>query len=332
MADVAGRAGVSSMTVSRAFRKGGAISAETRDRILAAAEELGYVLDQTAGTLSSKRSGFIAALVPSLNNSNFADTARGLTDAIEATGLQVLLGYTDYSIAKEEKLIDSMLMRRPEGIILTGGRHTERARRRLEAAGIPVIETWDTPAAPLGHVVGFSNAEAMKALVRHVHARGYRRIGYIGGTSNRDTRGADRRVGYTQAIADLGLPSGLVISFGQPPISMAQGAEAIDHLIRRWPDVDAAVCVSDLSAFGALMECHRRGWAVPGRIALAGFGDFEVARATAPRLTTVSVDAYGIGHGAGELLCRAVDANRDGRFFPAEVLLTTVQVIQRETT
>jgi LacI family gluconate utilization system Gnt-I transcriptional repressor len=299
---------------------------------MAAADDLGYVLDQTAGTLSSKRSGFIAALVPSLNNSNFAETARGLTDAIEATGLQLLLGYSDYSIEKEEKLVESMLMRRPEGIILTGGRHTERSRRRLVAAGIPVIETWDIPVDPLGHVVGFSNAAAMTALVRHIHARGYRRIAFVGGTSNRDTRGADRRVGYTQAIEELGLPKGLVISFGQPPISMAQGAEAIDHLVKRWPDVDAAVCVSDLSAFGALMECKRRGWAVPGRIALAGFGDFEVARSAFPRLTTVSVDAYGIGHTAGELLRRAVEAKRDKSFFPPEMVLTTFQVVPRETT
>ena len=332
MADVAERAGVSTMTVSRAFRKGGAISAETRHRIMTVADEIGYVLDQAAGTLSSKRSGFVAALVPSLNNSNFADTARGVTDAIEESGLQLLLAYTDYSVEKEEELLEAMLMRRPEGIILTGGRHTDRSRRRLAAAGIPVIETWDVPPEPIGHVVGFSNAAAMGALVHHLYDRGYRRIGYIGGTSNRDTRGADRRLGYTQAVEALGLPRGMVISFGKPPISMAQGAEAITHLVARWPDVDAALCVSDLSAFGALMECTRRGWAVPGRIAIAGFGDFEIASSSAPRLTTVFVDAYGIGHGAGELMLSAIAAERSGRRFSPQSTLTPFRVIQREST
>lgn len=332
MADVAELAGVSTMTVSRALKKGGSISEKTRRKIMDAVDELGYVLDQMAGTFSSKRSGFIVALVPSINSSNFADTARGITEAIENNGLQLLLGYTDYLIEKEERLVESMLTRRPEGIIVTGGRHADRTRRLLSAAGIPVIETWDIPDKPIEHVVGFSNAAATNALVHHLHGLGYRNIGFVGGTSNRDTRGADRRLGYVQAIEQLGLPRGRVISFGKPPISMEQGGEAIVHLMSQWPDVDAAVCVSDLSAFGALMECHRRGWAVPGRIAIAGFGDFEVARCSFPRITTVSVDAFEIGRAAGDLLLRAIEANREGRRIPPELMLMPFKIIQREST
>lgn len=332
MADVAERAGVSTMTVSRALKKGSPISAETRRRIMQAVDDLGYVLDQTAGTLSSKRSGFIATLIPSVNNSNFSDTVRGITEAIEGSGLQLLLGHTDYLVEKEETLLESMLTRRPEGIILTGGSHTPRSRRLLETVGIPVIEAWDLPRQPVEHVVGFSNAAAIRALVHDLFARGYRNIGFIGGTSNRDTRGADRRVGYSQAIAELGLSKSRIISFGSPPISMEQGGEAIVQLIEQWPEVDAAICVSDLSAFGALMECHRRGWAVPGRIALAGFGDFEVSRCTHPRLTTMAVDALAIGRTAGDLLLRAIEARREGHVLPPETMIMPFRVIQREST
>ena len=86
-----------------------------------------------------------------------------------------------------------MLRRRPEAIVVTGGKHTARGRKLLENSGIPVVETWDLPTKPVRHVVGFSNAEAAEALVRYLHAKGYRRIAFIGGTTNRDTRGADRR-------------------------------------------------------------------------------------------------------------------------------------------
>ena len=89
MADVAARAGVSTMTVSRALKDGASIAPDTRRHIMKAVEELGYVLDLSAGSLSSKRSGFVAALIPSINNSNFADTARGLTDALAGSGLQL---------------------------------------------------------------------------------------------------------------------------------------------------------------------------------------------------------------------------------------------------
>lgn len=332
MAAVAERAGVSTMTVSRALRKGGSISPETRRKIMNAVDELGYVLDQRAGTLSSRRSGFIAALAPSINNSNFADTALGLTTAIESADLQLLLGYTDYRIEKEERLVEAMLMRRPEGIVVTGGRHTDRTRRLLESAGAPVVETWDIPSSPIEHVVGFSNAAATNALVHHLHALGYRRIGFVGGATDRDARGADRRLGYIQATEQLGLPRGRIVAFGDPPISMEQGGEAIVRLMSQWPDVDAAVCVSDLSAFGALMECRRRDWPVPGRIGIAGFGDFEVARCSFPRITTVAVDAQEIGRAAGALLLRAIEATREGRRIPPETTLIPFKVIQREST
>jgi LacI family transcriptional regulator, gluconate utilization system Gnt-I transcriptional repressor len=332
MANVAARAGVSTMTVSRALKNGASIAKETRDRIIRAVDELGYVLDQSAGSLSSKRTGFVAALIPSINNSNFADTARGLTDALAGAGLQLLLGYTDYSVEKEESLIESMLRRRPEAILVTGGRHTPRGQKLLQNCGIPVIETWDLPKTPVQHVVGFSNAEASAALVRHLHEKGYKRIAFIGGTTNRDTRGADRRAGYEAAMQQLGLKESRVISFGTPPITMKQGGEALVRLVEQWPEVEAAICVSDLSAFGALMECHRRSWKVPGRIAIAGFGDFEISETCYPAITTVGVACYDIGNKAGELLLRAIKGERNGKPISAETLITDFKVIPREST
>ena len=332
MSDVARKAGVSTMTVSRALRDGASIASDTREKIMKAVEELGYVLDQSAGSLSSKRTGFVAALVPSLNNSNFADTARGLTDALQGTGLQLLLGYTDYSTEKEEELIESMLRRRPEAIVVTGGNHTLRGRKLLENAGIPIIETWDLPSKPVRHVVGFSNAKAAEALVRYLHAKGYRKIGFIGGTSNRDTRGADRRLGYERAMAALGLKETRIISFGTPPISMKQGGQALAQLVEQWPDVEAAICVSDLSAFGALTECQRRKWPVPKRIAIAGFGDFEISSCSYPTITTVGVNCYEIGRQAGELLLRAIEGERAQKPAAAETILMDYAVIARQST
>jgi LacI family gluconate utilization system Gnt-I transcriptional repressor len=332
MTDVAERAGVSAMTVSRALKADGAVSEKTRQRILAAVEELGYVLDQTAGTLSSKRSGFVAALIPSLNNSNFSDTAQGMERALQESGLQLLLGATDYEQEKEERLVEAMLRRRPEGIIVTGGDHSPKLRRLLQSAGVPVVETWDLPGKPIEHVVGFSNAEAMQALVERLHALGYREIGFIGGASPRDSRGTARRRGYEAAVTALGLPRDRVIAFGETPITMEHGSAAMTQMMRQWPKVDAVICVSDLSAFGALMECQRRGWAVPDRVAIAGFGDFEVARCCHPRITTISVDPIGIGMAAGALLWRSIAAARAGARLPPEVRRMPYAIIERETT
>ncbi len=329
MADVARKAGVSTMTVSRALKNPDLVAKDTRDRILIAVDALGYVLDQAAGSLSSRRTGFIAAIIPSINNSNFSDTARGITDELEATGEQLLLGYTDYSVEKEERLIELMLRRRPEGIILTGGRHTERARRLLTNAAIPVVETWDVPARPIDLVVGFSNKDAMGLLVRTLVAKGYTKLGYIGGTTERDTRGSQRRAGFVSVLRKLSLPHDRLVSFGVPPISIEQGAEAVGSLLARWPDTEVAICVSDLSAFGALMECHRRGMRVPEDIAIAGFGNYEIAACCHPRITSVDVGCYDIGRLAARQLIRAINGGKEAH--AERVIVTPCHVVERES-
>ena len=228
MADVAARVGVSKMTVSRALNHTGgsarSTSAALRQRILQTCQEMGYVIDQTARTFSTKRSGIVAALIPALNNSNFSDTAHGLTAALEGSGLQVLLGYTDYDVEAEERLLRAMLARRPEGLVLTGGSHTPAARELVKAASVPVIETWDLLNEPIEHTVGFSNAEAVADLVRQLYAKGYRRMAFLGGVPESDARGADRRHGWEQAMRELGLDPKRTLSVGEAPVSMAHGA------------------------------------------------------------------------------------------------------------
>ena len=157
MQKIAKLAGVSAMTVSRALKADASVSLKTRQKVLDVVQQTGYVPDATARIFASGRSGFVAVLVPSINNSNFADTVRGMSHVFEAAGLQVLLGDTGYSVDREDVLIGTLLQRRPEAIILTGGVHTAHARNMLANADIPIVETWDLPKTPLGHVVGFSN-------------------------------------------------------------------------------------------------------------------------------------------------------------------------------
>lgn len=331
MSDVAAHAGVSTMTVSRAMKQGASVSASTRARILAAIEELGYVPDQSAGSLSSKRTAFVAAIVPSLNNSNFADTARGLTDSLEGAGLQLLLGYSDYSLKREEQLVEAMLRRRPEAVVLTGGQHTPRARKLLEQAGIPIVETWDVPKDPLDHVVGFSNSEAAAELVRYLYGKGHTKLAFIGGATDRDARGLDRRLGFERAVHDLGLGPPRIIALGDPPSTMQQGSEALHLLASTWPDTEAVVCVSDPSAFGVLTACQRLGWSVPERLAIAGFGDFEISACSHPAITTLHVDCYNIGQCSGELIARAIEAERTGSTLAPQAIITPYQVVARES-
>lgn len=307
MADVARAAGVSPMTVSRAFKPDSSVTQATREAILQAADQLGYVLDSTASSLRSQKTDFVAVTIPSINNANFADTVRGLSEGLKHRGLQILLGTTDYDTAEEERLIEQLLRRRPEAIVVTGGKHTPRARRLLVGAGIPVIETWDLPTDPIGHVVGFSNAQAVRGMVDHFVAQGATRIAFIGGDADRDTRGTDRRAGFIAAMRAHGLDATRLIDAGAPPISMREGADAMGRLLDTLADTQAVIAVSDLSAFGALTECQRRGVSVPDRIWLAGFGDYEIAGISVPALTTINPFPREIGGRTAALILDLLD-------------------------
>ncbi len=314
MADVARLAGVSKMSVSRVLT-GQHVSDATRQAVMEAVRKTGYVADAVAGALSSGRANIVAVIVPSLSSSNFSETVRGINDVVETRNLRLLLANTDYVVEREETLIASLLSHQPRGIVLTGGHHTERARAMLAQARIPVIETWELPAEPIDRVVGFSNEAAAAAMGRHLYTRGYRRIGFVGGTTHLDLRGMARRNGYLAAVAEAGLHAPREIGPDEASTNMTHGVamenagRALNQLLAQWPDTDAVMCTSDIHAFGVIMASHRLGLKVPDDIAVAGFGDFELARHCFPAITTVSVDAYGIGRSTGLSMLAAIDAS-----------------------
>ena len=165
----------------------------------------------------------------------------------------------------------------------------------LENSGIPVIETWDIPSDPIDSVIGFSNAEASAMIVQHLVSSGRTKIAFLGGDTSRDTRGFDRRRGFSRTMEELGLDATRLAEAGPPPISMREGAEALSRLMQKWPDTEAVVCVSDLAAFGALTECQRLGIDVPRQMAIAGFGAYEISDICVPPITSVDPHCYQIG-------------------------------------
>lgn len=329
MTDIAREVGVSAMTVSRAFRGDAGINADTRTAILNKAREMGYVFDATAASLRQKRSGFVAVTVPSINNANFAETVRRLTQGLARRDLQILLGNTEYDPAEEERLIEQLLRRKPEAIVLTGGQHTKRTQQMLKLAGIPVVETWDHPETPIDRVVGFSNRKAMYALVDHLVTTGLHRIAFIGGDSARDPRGKERRAGFMEAMSAHELSGGRLVATGAAPVGMAEGAGALDTLLARFPDTQAVVCVSDLVAFGVVSQCQRRGIHVPADLAVTGFGNYEIGRICVPRLTTIDVHAGNIGARTADLIVELLNSDTD----PQAPMRTDIQtdIILRES-
>lgn len=298
MTDVAREAGVARVTVSRVISDPGSVAPTTRATVEAAIARLGFVPNLNAGALASSRSRIVGALVPTLSNAWFADTMDGLSATLSAAGYQLLLGQTRYDPQEEDRLVDAFIGRRVDAMVLTGTQHAPGVRARLQRTGMPVVECWDLNDAPIDTVVGFSNAAAGEAVARHLVARGCRRLAFIGA---REHRSAQRLQGFGDTARTLGCGD-VHTQLVQPPSSVDDGARGLEALMAAQPALDGLFCSNDTLALGALMACRRHGWAVPGRIAVAGFSDLPVAAASVPALTTVRIESRALGERIGGLL------------------------------
>lgn len=298
--DVARQAGVSAQTVSRVLNMPEQVPPTTVARIREAISAVGYVPNLLAGGLASGRSRLVAALVPTIVGPVFLETIEALTRTLGARGYQLMLGESGYDDSDEAELLQNLISRRPDGIILTRIVQSPEARERLVAARIPVVETWDLTADPVDMLIGFSHADAGAAVADFFAARGSRRPALLTGD---DPRAARRRDGYAARLARHGLlrsaaqlPSVQV----RAPAPLGAGRTSFARLIEQSPKIDAIFCSTDYIAFGAIIEARERGIRVPEDVAIVGFGDLSIARDTAPALTTVRIDGTEIGRCAAE--------------------------------
>jgi LacI family gluconate utilization system Gnt-I transcriptional repressor len=296
--DVARLAGVAPITASRALNTPGQVSAEVLKKVTEAVANTGYVPNRVAGGLASARSRLVAALVPTISGPVFLETIQALNEALVERGYQLMLGQSGYVDSREDALLDAIISRRPDGIVLTGIMHSPEGRKRLLAAGIPVVETWDFTPTPLDMLVGFSHVDVGRAVVDFLYAKGRRRLAVIAGDDERSQR---RQQAFQAAAHAAGLPEVPVVIV-PAPTTLKSGRNALLELLQTSPDVDAVFCSSDLLALGVMIEAQARGIAVPRQLAVVGFGDLEFAADLQPALTSVRIDGTAIGRLAAQFI------------------------------
>jgi LacI family gluconate utilization system Gnt-I transcriptional repressor len=323
LADVAKLAGVSPITVSRALNQPHLVRPNTVAKVQAAVAQTGYVKNMMAGALASNRSRLVSLVLPTISTPIFADMVQAASDHLTAAGYQVMLGLSSYEAWREEVLVETILSRRPDGVILTGSLHTDSTRRRLQAAQVPVVEAWDLTPSPIDMMVGFSHEEVGHAIAQHLLERGYKRIAIL---AVEDPRAARRNQGLQAGLAKLGVQVAAVQMMPLPS-TFGLGRDGLSLLLERCPDVDAVVCSSDTLAHGVLTEAIARGLSVPGQLAVVGFGDLNFAARTYPPLSTVRVDGANIGRVAAQAILDRLDGKA-----VAGLTDTGFQLIQRGST
>ena len=309
--DVSEASGVSEMTVSRVLRNRGDVSATTREKVLKAAKELGYVPNKIAGALASQRVNLVAVIIPSLSNMVFPEVMTGISQVLEDTELQPVVGVTDYQPEKEERVLFEMLSWRPSGVIIAGLEHSDASKAMLKASGVPVVEIMDVDGDPIDSAVGISHRRAGREIAKEIVAAGYKRIAFLGTKMPLDHRARKRFEGFTEVLAKAGLEVADQ-EFYSGGSALAKGREMTEAILQRTPDLDFIYYSNDMIGAGGLLYCLEAGIDIPGKVGLAGFNGVDLLDGLPRQLATMDACRLEIGQAAARIIAeRSVGAVPD---------------------
>lgn len=300
--DVSKAAGVSIATVSRVYNGSRRVDEKTRRLVVAAAEALDYHPNALARSLVHKSTETVALVVPDISNPFFPEVARGVEDAANGSGYNVILCNSDNRPEKEVAYCSVMRKRRVDGIIfiMTGEETSHIAA--LNRAGVPVVLVDREPGdLPIDMVVT-DNLEGGRAAAQHLLDLGHERLGTITGPLKTRTA-ADRLLGFQQVLEAAGRFRLEYVTEGGG-YDMPSGYLGMNRLLALPEPPTAVFAGNDLMAIGALRALEEAGMTAPRDVSVVGYDDIALASITSPRLTTVAQPKYEMGYTAMEVLMR----------------------------
>ena len=322
--DIALRAGVSVMTVSKALRDEHDISVETKTRVKLLAQQLGYVPDSSAQQLRTRRTKLFGVVVSSVASPILSRVVLAIEERAYELGYDILLSQTQDKPEREEACVNRFLSRRVDGFfIVPAYRMANEARiyQELLARKIPTIV--------LGHTAAFckdfisvetDDVQASYAATQHLLTLGHKRIAFISGPIILPST-SERLEGYRRALREAGLDvdDGLVFQAGG---TVEDGAAIALQMINESTDATAIQAVNDLTAIGCVETLLKQGIRVPDDMSVVGFGDILLGRHFRVPLTTLNQPKYRLGSAAVEAMHQMLRGNRpESRRLPAELVV-----------
>jgi LacI family transcriptional regulator, galactose operon repressor len=327
--DVAARAGVHPSTVSRVLNShvDSTIRPETRQRVLRAAEQLGYRASPLARSLRLQRTLTLGMLVPDITNPFFSSIIKGAEDAARDRGYTLILGNSEDEPEREETYLRVLRERQVDGLLIASSQMADETIAGLRDDGFPFVLLNRGARFPGDLVVVVDNLAASIEVVDHLAALGHRRIGHIAGPQN-TTTGMDRLDGYREAVRALGLADDPELVAYAAGFSVASGRRALAAMLAGPARPTAVFAANDLIAIGMLQHLRQVGVRVPGDLSIVGFNDIPLAGLLEPALTTVRVPQLEMGAVATHLL---IDRLEDRPIHDVRVTLPTALVVRSST-
>ncbi|WKX68773.1 LacI family DNA-binding transcriptional regulator [Streptomyces sp. XD-27] len=320
---VALHAGVSRATVSRVVNGSPKVADGSREAVLRAIRELGYVPNQAARSLVTQRTDSFALVLPEEPGRVFSDDqffpgiVRGVSQELEEADKQLVLMMAR-SAASRDRIERFALARHVDGVMMASMHGDDPLPATLARMGIPVVCNERLPGSASLPYVGVDNAGGARAAVRHLVAAGRRGIATVAGPQDM-VAGIDRLAGYRAELRNAGLPETVAVG----DFTQESGVVAMDGLLARAPALDAVFVASDLMAVGVLRALRRAGRRVPEDVAVVGFDDIDSVRYAEPPLTTVRQPVPELGRRLARQLLRlaAGEAIEPSVVLPTELVL-----------
>lgn len=322
--DVAKRAGVSAITVSRVINSSGVVNTATRERINRAIEEMGYVPNSLAKSFRSKQTCLIALVVSDITNPFWTTIARGVEDTSEKNGFHVILCNSDENPEKEANYLNVLLQRRVDGIIIAPTTNDKNQFLMLKRHALPCVLLDRRVDGFKCDTVVSAGREGARKMTHHLLRLGYRRVAIVAGPPTIST--AQERVeGYRQALQENQVPidASLIV---RDTYRQDSGYESVKQLLKQESRPEAIFAGNNFIAIGALHAIRELGLRIPEDVALAGFDDIPQGSLISPALTVVSQPAYEMGVSATESLISRLSGKYRGR--PRDIVFDTSIIIR----
>lgn len=312
ISDVAAAAHVSLGTVSNVLNRPDLVSVNTRERVIAVIQELGFVRNESARQLRAGSSRAIGLVVIDAGNPFFADVARGVEEAVEEAGGVVLLGNSAGEQVRERRYLELFEEQRVRGVLIAPLSDTEPSLGALTRLGIPVVFLDRHVEDPEHSSVSVDDVTGGRIAAAHLMERGHQRVAFVGGPSNL-RQVSERRQGAEAIVEATGGASLLAIS--TRGLTVAAGRQAAEDLVMMASGVrpTAVFAANDLLAIGLLQGLSAHGLRVPGDVAIVGYDDIEFAAAAAVPLSSVRQPRDELGRRGAELLYEELAALESGR-------------------
>ncbi len=300
--DVARESGVNVSTVSRALSGVYGVRKQTRDRVCAIAERLGYRPNRLARSLVTGRSHTLALIVSDIRNPFFAEVARGAEDAARAGSCDLVLCNSDFDAAKQLQYVESLLEKRVDGILMNSvWALDKKQQQRLAGCGVPIVLLNRTAPRNAFCTVTADNEHGGELAANYLRSLGHRRIAHLSGPRRHGSMKA-RAASFVRELARDPSPIEPLVLFG--PSTFEGGVELTREALATDPDVTAIFAANDIMAFGVIRELMRSGRRIPDDVSVIGFDDIELASVVHPPLTTIHQPSHEVGKAAVEILLR----------------------------